>query len=72
MTKNVAKVQEAILENRKTVSFVRIEFFMAVTMKNAIFWYDTPCGSCKNQFFGGMYRLHHQGDKNWLARNNIS
>jgi hypothetical protein len=22
------------------------------------------CGSCKNLCFGGMYRLHHQGDTN--------
>jgi hypothetical protein len=24
-------------------------------MKNAVFWDVTPCGSCKNQHFGGMY-----------------
>jgi hypothetical protein len=41
-------------------------------MKNAVFWNVTPCGSCKNRRFGGMYRLHHQGDKNWRARNNVS
>jgi hypothetical protein len=29
------------------------------------------CGSCKNRYFGGMYHLHHQGDKNQWARNNI-
>jgi hypothetical protein len=28
---------------------------MAVTMKNAIFWDVTPCGSCKNQHFGGTH-----------------
>jgi hypothetical protein len=33
-------------------------------MKNAVFWGVMPCGSFKNQRFGGMYRLHHQGDKN--------
>jgi hypothetical protein len=38
--------------------------FTAVTMKNAIFWDVSPRGSCKNQCFGGIYRLHHQGDKN--------
>jgi hypothetical protein len=27
---------------------VRFEVFTAVTMKNAIFWDVTPCGSCKN------------------------
>jgi hypothetical protein len=40
-------------------------------MKNAIFWDLTLCGSCKNQHFGGMYGLHHQGDKSRQARNNI-
>jgi hypothetical protein len=25
-------------------------------MKNAVFWDVTPCGSCKNQRFGGTYR----------------
>jgi hypothetical protein len=33
-------------------------------MKNAVFWDVTPCGSCKNRRFGGIYRLHHQGDTN--------
>jgi hypothetical protein len=32
---------------------VRFEVFMAVTMKNGVFWDVTPCGSCKNQRFGG-------------------
>jgi hypothetical protein len=27
---------------------VRFEVFMAVTMKNGIFWDFTSCGSCKN------------------------
>jgi hypothetical protein len=35
-----------------------------VSLKNAVLWNATPCGSCKNQRFGGTYRLHHQGDKN--------
>jgi hypothetical protein len=45
---------------------------MAVTMKNAVFWDVTPCGSCKNKRIGGTFRLHHQGDKNWRARNNVN
>jgi hypothetical protein len=32
---------------------VRFEVFTAVTMKNGVFWDDTPCGSCKNRCFGG-------------------
>jgi hypothetical protein len=27
---------------------VRFEVFMAVTMKNGVFWDVTPCGFCKN------------------------
>jgi hypothetical protein len=41
--------------------------FMRVTMKNAIFWDVTPCGSCKNRRSGGTYRFHHQDDKNQRA-----
>jgi hypothetical protein len=44
------------------VSYVRFDVFTAVTMKNAVFWDATPCGSCKNLRFGGTYRLH-QDDK---------
>jgi hypothetical protein len=35
-----------------------------VTAKNGVFLDVTSCGSCKNQRFGGTYRLLHQGDKN--------
>jgi hypothetical protein len=31
----------------------RFEVFMAVTMKNGVFWDVMPCGSCKNRRFGG-------------------
>jgi uncharacterized membrane protein YccC len=41
-------------------------------MKNAVFWNVMPRGSCNNRRFGGMYRLHHQGDKNRRPRNNVS
>jgi hypothetical protein len=30
-------------------------------MKNAVFWYVTPCRSCMNWRYGGTYRLHLQG-----------
>jgi hypothetical protein len=49
--------------------FLRAGIFTAVTMKYAVFWNVTPCGSCKNRCFGGTYRLHHQGDKNRRAGN---
>jgi hypothetical protein len=32
---------------------VRFEVFKAVSMKNAVFWHITPCGSCKKRRFGG-------------------
>jgi hypothetical protein len=36
---------------------------MRLELKNTIFWDFTPCGFCKKGHFGGMFRLHHQGDK---------
>jgi hypothetical protein len=50
---------------------VRFEAFAGVTMKN-VFWDVTPGSSCKNRRFGGTYRLHHTGDQNLRARNNVS
>jgi hypothetical protein len=41
-------------------------------MKNAVFWDMTPCGSYKNRRFVGTYRLHHQGEENRRARNDVS
>jgi hypothetical protein len=35
-------------------------------LKNAVFWDVTPYDSCKNRRFGGMYRLHLQGEKKHL------
>jgi hypothetical protein len=34
-----------------------------MSVKNAVFWDVTPCGSFNNQRFGGTYRLNHQHDK---------
>jgi hypothetical protein len=39
---------------------VRFKVFAAVTMKDAVFWDMTPCGSCKNRRFLGTYHLHHR------------
>jgi hypothetical protein len=41
-------------ESKVGNDFERFEVFMAVTLKNAVFWDVTPCGSCKNRRFGGM------------------
>jgi hypothetical protein len=38
------------LNNR--LIFVRFEVFTAVTTKNAVFWFVTPVGCCKNRRFG--------------------
>jgi hypothetical protein len=32
------------------------------SMKNVIFWDVSPCGSCRNRHFQGMYRLHLQDE----------
>jgi hypothetical protein len=47
--------------NKPHISHVRFEVFMAVTMKNAIFWDVVLCRSCVNRRFAGLYRLHLQG-----------
>jgi hypothetical protein len=44
----------------KLLYIVRFEVFMAVTMKNGVFWVVTPCGSCKNQ--RGKAHLASNGD----------
>jgi hypothetical protein len=42
---------------------VIFEVFMAVTLKNAVFWDVMPCNSCVNRRFRGTYHLHLQGRK---------
>jgi hypothetical protein len=41
-------------------------------MKSAVYWYVTQRDCYKNIRFGGKYGLHHQGEKNLRARNNVS
>jgi hypothetical protein len=57
----------AITSNRRTLrrntKSVRFEIFTAVTMKTAVFLDVTPCGSCKDQRFGGTQLLLHQGEE---------
>jgi hypothetical protein len=49
---------------------------MATTLwdgkKNAVFWDELPCDSCKNRRFGETYRPLHQDEKNQQARNSVS
>jgi hypothetical protein len=40
--------------------------------RNAVFLDVTPCGSFLDWRFGGIYRLHHQGEYNQRAWNNFS
>jgi hypothetical protein len=47
----------------QTLNYIRFEVFMAVTMKNAVFWDVAPCRSCVNRRFGGTYRLNLKGRK---------
>jgi hypothetical protein len=56
----------------KRVQNIRFDVSTEVIMKNAAFWYITPCGSSKNRSIGGTYRLHCQGGTNQRARNNVS
>jgi hypothetical protein len=43
-----------ILLHRVRNFYVRFEVFAAVTMNNTVFWDVTPCGSYRNQSFGGI------------------
>jgi hypothetical protein len=44
----------------------KIWCFIAVRIKNAVFWYImTQCGSFKNRCFGWAYRLNLQGERIW-------
>jgi hypothetical protein len=45
------------------MTYAWFEVFIAVTMKNAVFWDVAPCRSCVNRRFGGTYRLHLHGRK---------
>jgi hypothetical protein len=55
-----------------TSAYIISESITIEQVKNADFWDVTPCGSCKNRRFGGTYRLHHEGERNPLASNNVS
>jgi hypothetical protein len=70
MVTNVAAAMRGGMSNN--YANVRFDAFTAMAVMNAVFWDVTPCGSCKERRFGGTYRLHHQGDMNQRARNNVS
>jgi hypothetical protein len=60
-----------VITQKKT--FIRIITYSVLvkyeSVMNAFSWDVKPCGSCNKRRFGGMERLHHQGDKNRWARN---
>jgi hypothetical protein len=41
---------------------------MAATMKNAVLWTVTPCGSCKNRCLGGTNRPYPEGGISGLGK----
>jgi hypothetical protein len=41
------------------------------SVKNSVFWDVKPCGSFKYRCFRRTLCLHHQGDRNRLARNSV-
>jgi hypothetical protein len=72
-TKKIETEKEVKARGRKSDEITKVQKCMKrYRKKNAVFWDVAPCGSCKYRRFGGMYRLHHQGDKNRRARNNVS
>jgi hypothetical protein len=49
-----------LLLEKLQITYVRLEVFKAVTMKNGVFWDVTPSGSCKNRhlaFLSSLNRL---------------
>jgi hypothetical protein len=59
-------------ESELVLDSVRFDVFTLGTTKNVVLWDVTEDGSSMGRRFGGTCRLHHQGDKNRLARNNVS
>jgi hypothetical protein len=52
--------------------YVRFEVFMAVAVKNVVFWDVTTCGSCKSRHFGeelraSIIRVTRMGEVGTLA-----
>jgi hypothetical protein len=41
-------------------------------MMNVVFWDVTPYDSCKNQRFGGKYRLHLQDKNNQRTKKTLA
>jgi hypothetical protein len=64
--------KRSVLYRYKTrYSCVKVEVFMAVTMKNPVFLDVTPRGSFKNWHFGVTYLLHHSYDGDYMFLRNV-
>jgi hypothetical protein len=56
------KTVAMLLEKGLEQLLIRFDVFIAVTMKDAVFWDMTMlCSSFKNRSLGGTYCLHLQG-----------
>jgi hypothetical protein len=51
------------LLHENILCYIRFEVFMAVTVKNAVFWDVASCRSCVSRRFGRNYRLYLHGMK---------
>jgi hypothetical protein len=54
-------------EKENVLESVRVRFLTAVTAKNAVFWDETPCGSCKSRRFVSIIRVAKIGELGTLA-----
>jgi hypothetical protein len=52
-TESLYKERQSCPCDQLTKLYERFEVITAVTMKNGVFWYVTPSGSCMNRRFGG-------------------
>jgi hypothetical protein len=56
--------EDTILQVSTKQMYVRFEVFMALIMKNAVFWDVTPYSSCMNRRFERICCLHLQSREN--------
>jgi hypothetical protein len=58
--------------NWVAVSKVQTTSKCNILVKNVVYCDVTPCGSCKNRYFGGTYLRLNQNGKNQRARKIVS
>jgi hypothetical protein len=62
----------SLIHHALIAKFIAYSLHVIRCIQNAVCWDVTPRGSCNNRRFGGTKCLHHQGNKNRPARNNVS